>query len=305
MSANKYPVVVDPGLTWQLQLAGEEVLHWKTQYTGFDPPLELPPTLTDDLATEFLRCCARYADKIALMNAGDYPSRPATIMYQYFGELAEKQLSNRLPVIISSARFNLNLFDEAPSMHLRSLTDYLFERSAVYRNLLPQKPQRYGGTKVEQKILHAKINAAKDPFKKQPSENWEEYFDRFLTLIAKDSQLSCVGFLKSTAAGSKPQYVEPWLLYTGESIAQLMDICSMQKAPLEVCRAVFSLKDAYESCGLNDVVQKIRAMAAPHRRQTRITYLSDRPVHRLGHIRLGGVFEDQRVFLHLDTARLE
>lgn len=284
---------VDQNIHWLLRLLNDpEQIDWQEQYTGFDPQLILPDQITDKVAADFLLAYARFEDHVEALNAGKRRERPANQLYGFLREAEETTHSNTLTGVIKRAWFNTSVIDDSRGKFLRSyIKDYMFHSSETFQNMMPNKPARFGGTKTERRLQLNKENEVKSAYERQPEETWEGFVNRFLSYCKDDPKLSPRGFLDYLAKGVKPQYVEPWLLYIGQSIDEVIDACDVLHAPKNHKDYAQSLKAAFEASGLAEVVNQIRSFAlnsVAQEEQRTIIHL-DPPAGKVNHItRVGG-----------------
>lgn len=285
---------VDTKMKWKLRLLSDpERIDWQQQYTGFDPQLTLPEQIDNAFASKFLTAYAKFEDLVEELNIGKRSERPADQLYQFLREAEKSARSNTLAGVIKRAWFNTDVLEHSRGEFLRSyVKDYLFDNSKQFRDLLPAKPPRFGGTKSERKQQNEKIKAAKKPFEKNEGEKWQTYVSRFFETCEQGSDLSPRGFLDYLAARIKPQYVEPWLLYMGQSIDEVIDACEALHVPGPHKDYANALRSAFVESGLAEVVNELREMAlAPSAQEEhRIVMHLNEPTGKVNHVhRVGGL----------------
>lgn len=240
-------------LTAHWALKDAQRLNWQSQYTGHDPSLCLPEKFDNELAENFLLAFARFEDSITNLNSGPLESRPDLSLNNYLRELEKSSGSNTVSGTIKRASFNLNLLGYSRGGFVRNyVPDYISETVSDLKTLV-FRGQVVTGKRQNRRARKA-LGLNKD-------ESFESYTNRFIGYCRNHEDISARGFMDYLSTTKKVQYVEPWLLYIGQTLEELSETLQIHNGPEDLKAYVEQLQDAYTSSGLQNAVNHIRKLA--------------------------------------------
>lgn len=237
--------------SWALKDEGD--LDWQTKYTGHDPKLSLPAGFDENLARDFLLSFARFEDRISHFNACPLTEQPNFRLHQYLRHLGKTSGSNTISGTIKRASFNLSLLSHSRGWFLEKyLPDYCVESVSDPKSLVLKHEDITGKRKTRR---------ARKALKRQDDENFENYTTRFFEYCDDCPDISARGFVEYLANTKKVQYVEPWLLFIGQTLEELSEALLIHDGPPDLKTYVKEIEDAYSLSGLQNAVEDIRKRA--------------------------------------------
>lgn len=208
---------------WRLRLSNDK--QWQTQYTGFDPELELPSEFNEERAMAFLLAQARFADK----RLGHI--KPLLKFREYC-----HVFTRDVPEPLRKRVFHHTSVTEVKDQMLDWLTNYMMTNGK----------QKLSGE------IHFDV--------KNPYEAFVEGFKE--KIKSSKGAVSARGFMEFLATTAKPEYVEPWLLYPGQTLDELADYAKTHKGlPPEHKVLIEKLVAGYNESGLAASVKQMRDWA--------------------------------------------
>lgn len=216
----------DPNLRWRLRLSHDT--DWQKQYTGFDPTITFPKEFTDAHAMAFLQAEARFTDALLPLD------HPLSFLSCYLYEKANNTHDEALESLAKRANYNTSV-TETISGAISYLAQYMHDLN---------------------KTLDRKIDL------KAPKPN-ETLVQRFAAANSTGQiQMSPLAFMEKIARRIKPQYVEGWLLYRGQTIEELRALAATTPDfPPEHKATIDAVWNAYHESGLAAQVERIRHFA--------------------------------------------
>ncbi len=210
---------------WRLRLSHNK--EWQEHYTGFDPAITLPKEFSEYHCMGFLTAEARFADAVLRL----LPKLEGHTMWH---ALREKK-DDAIEPLITRAFFNTSVL-AGKTGFINYLGQYMHEKS--------------------NKAISAKIRfSGEDPY--------QTLVERFKeNLKSHKDSLSARGFMEDVVENVKPQYVEAWLLYRGQTLQELRELAdTYPNFPPEHKATIEAVWNAYNESGLATHVDRLRKWA--------------------------------------------
>jgi hypothetical protein len=209
-------------LHWRLRLSHDK--EWQAQYTGFDPALILPREFSDYHAMGFLIAEARFQDAIL----------PLDHSLLFLNRYLRKNENEAVKGLLKRASFNTSVTDVKSGV-MGYLGSYMHDTDETISGKI-----HYNVEKPYETVLQRFKEACK----------------------THKGKLSARGFMQIIAERIKPQYVEGWLLYRGQTLEELRELAASDATfPAEHKATIEAVWNAYNESGLAAQVERLRHWA--------------------------------------------